>query len=68
MIQFTQREGTTGGTTEGRGYRNLQRKDSQGTERGSRMQNREIESENIYMIILRKFCKMRYKMIDITAE
>ena len=40
----------------------------QGTARGSRVQNREIESKNMQTTILHKSCKMRYNMIDIAPE
>lgn len=44
---YTRREGTTGGTIVGRGGANLYTYGSQGTARGSRVQNREMESENL---------------------
>ena len=36
--------------------------------RGSRVQNREIESKNMQTSILHKSCKMRYNIIDIVPE
>ena len=46
--RYMLREGTTGEIAEGRGDRNLRRKGSQGTARGSRVQNREMEDGGIF--------------------
>ena len=59
---------TTGETVRGRGSRNPYSPGSYRTAGGSRVQNREMESENLQTTILHKSCKMRYNLIDIAPE